>query len=197
MSGSHTIKNVRDWVQAMGDKGLYNSETARFRITALERLASVLGDDESQDPELMLNNLAQLAKRWATKNSGSPGTMKTYESRARGALEDFLAYQEDPSAFKGRRREDATEGKPIQRTKGTSVAAVDDPPAKTTSTARSEPGFTSRFPLGDGQSFAYSLPVRGLTTKDVRKIAFHLLSFAEDFDPASSSSLFAIQKSDS
>lgn len=177
----HTPDAVKNWINSMAEKGLYNGETARFRVTALERLLSVMGPDEPQDAESILRDLDTLARRWATRNNGTPDTARAYVSRARGALTDYLEFQSDPTGFKGRRRgKTRDESRPrkrvaVEKVRRTQTTIAPNPPE--------EPKL-SRFPLDEGHDFLFALPRRTLTAKDVRRIAFHLMSYAADFDPA-------------
>jgi hypothetical protein len=92
-----TIADVKEWLKAMGEKGVYGGAGARLRGTALEQLASVLGSDEPKDPRWLLENIDGVAKRWANKMKANPGTTNTYLSRARTTLREYLAFQEDPT----------------------------------------------------------------------------------------------------
>ena len=79
----------------MGQRGIYGGASARLRSTAVEQMLSVVGAEEPKDAQWALDNIASLAKRWATKNQANPGTTSTYLSRAKSTIGDYIAYQKD------------------------------------------------------------------------------------------------------
>lgn len=193
-----TVEDVRRWVLMMGERGLYNRKTARFRSTALKELVKRLGEEEPKTARWLLENIADVAKRWGTFNDANPATIKAYESRARTALADFLAFQQDPAQFKGRRREPgASRPKPpAPRAEAKQTANTEPPPEEVppkAEPATAPPTFRS-FPISTGE-FVFQLPP-GSTVRDIRKIAFHLLAFATDFDPGMGNIFSSLAKTD-
>ena len=103
---NNDIKKIIKWAEAMKTKGIFPSSTAFNRIKSLNRLASILGVDESKDPKSLLEGLEDIAHRWATKTSATPKSATITKSHAKRLLEDYIEYQKDPAGFKprGRRR---------------------------------------------------------------------------------------------
>jgi hypothetical protein len=91
------LPKIKDWIRVMGQRGIYGGASARLRSTAVEQMLSVVGTEEPKDAEWALDNIASLAKRWATKNQANPGTASTYLSRAKSTIGDYIAYQKDPT----------------------------------------------------------------------------------------------------
>lgn len=99
-----TIEDVKRWLRAMGERGLYGGSSVRIRTTALERLTSVMGDDDPTEVSWIVDNIETLTHRWATRNQANPATAATYKSRALSTLRDFVEYHENPTGFRGPRR---------------------------------------------------------------------------------------------
>ncbi|HMR08730.1 MAG TPA: hypothetical protein PKA88_23280 [Polyangiaceae bacterium] len=138
------------------------NDAARQRSMALRQLVSVLTEDEPRELHWVLDNLEDIARRWATQNAEAKGqTSRTYLSRARSCISDYLAWRQDPSGWTFRQR------KSPQRKVRASVKKAE----------------TRHLPLGDGADFEFMLPARALTMADVARITHHLASFAQDFDP--------------
>lgn len=119
-----TIDEVKAWLRAMSDRGMYGGSTARVRATAVDQLASVLGGEEPRDPAWLLANIDAVANRWATKHHANPGTTNTYKSRAKTSLAEFLAYQKDPSKFRGPGGRKVRKSEPSTKTMTVSVAQL-------------------------------------------------------------------------
>lgn len=96
----HSVDEVKTWLKAMGERGVYGGASARIRATAIERLATVLAKDEPRDAKWLLEHMDDVARRWATKNQANPTTTETYRSRAKATLRDYLEYQKDPAKFR-------------------------------------------------------------------------------------------------
>lgn len=178
-----SIAEVTAWVQSMGTKGMYQPTSARLRTTALACLVSVLSEDEPKDAWSVLQQITQIAKRWATINNANPETANTYLSRARSALEHFFEYKADPTKFKPKvrqRTERTPKGRPAREEKSAEVIQLNAHGAERTRDSATDPGRT--FPLSRGD-VAFHLPQGGLTVADVWKLTCHLVTFAEDFDP--------------
>lgn len=189
MSNTVTTKEVGAWAVKMGERGVFNINTARFKAGALDELSSILGEDEPNDAQWLLDNIEQIGKRWGVRNNSNPGTISTYTSRARAVLTDYFAYQSDPAAFKVKSRGDSglkraaeNGAKPKPKRVSAAVAAAPAPVVPVTTTVS-----TSRnYPLGNGRSFSFDLPQDGITVRELRKVAWHLVSLASDFDESQS-----------
>jgi len=157
----------------------------------------MLREDEPTSAEYVLENLPELARRWANKNPGKQGeTARTYQGRARWGLELWLQWNADPVRF---RFPDAVERPktvgPKPESSKRAKAREEEAPANDSGPATKKP-FRS-FPLGDGREVVFSVP-EGLTMREVKKFIFHILTLASDFDPSepSQSQLFALARRD-
>ena len=185
---ANTLADVLALLDRMAETGMMKPTSARFKKTALEKLTSVMADDEPKTPEWILDHVDGLGTRWANIEKAKPDTVRTYVSRAKTALEDYISYTANPQGFKP--KGPATKGtskkpkdpgsKSRPRRKPQTESAQQEPPPK----AHMDGWRT--FPLGKGrEEFKYLLPQDSFTAKDVLKIACHLVTLAEDFDPMS------------
>jgi hypothetical protein len=98
------IEKITQWIDQMKGKGIYIKNTADRKKAAILSIASILGSEESKDPESLLKNVDDLVDRWAKKTNVSPSSVQPTKSHARGALQDYIQYQKDPSSLKAKKK---------------------------------------------------------------------------------------------
>jgi hypothetical protein len=189
------ISKVVEWAEAQADKGDMGGASSRVRVTSLRQMAEQVAADEPQTAQFVLDNIDRLRDRWATKNlGGKAGTAKTYASRAKTTIEEYIRWSEAPGKYDPRRspsRVDRAERKPPPKVAAPveAVAAVAPPavaPSPQRSTIASSSGELRSCPLGkDRDQFRYVLPTDGLTMKDAVRVAYHLITMADDYDATS------------
>lgn len=176
------MKPVFDWLKKMGDRGLIKANVARMRASAIRGFVAILDGEESKRPEDVLANVETIAKRWAIKNSGTPDTANTYATRARGALSDYLAYQQDPTGFRFKMRE-VPSGERKKTPKPPKVSEATEAPDANEGHARSSAQRRTRdFPLNDEREITFTIPV-GFTMREAARFAVHLVTLTRDYDP--------------
>lgn len=198
---SPTLDDVYAWHTLKADRGEITHNAARQRNTALSQLTSILGPEEARDPASVLEHLPDTCARWTRLNSANSETARTYLSRARAALTDYIAFQADPVKFKFKVRESASERPKAAKEKGAKVHIIDaeieetpkppmqvvmtPPPVANPALPEMRGGEERRtFPLGkDRAPFVFVLPPDGLSVHEVKRVACHLLTLAHDFDP--------------
>ncbi|MCP4502219.1 MAG: hypothetical protein GY822_19855 [Deltaproteobacteria bacterium] len=95
---SNTIQDATDWLDSIGKEHL--GDTSRLMNTALARLAACREDDEPDEVEWTLANLEILQERFAKAEKGlKPTSLRTYVSRARTAMELYVAWREAPQGW--------------------------------------------------------------------------------------------------
>jgi hypothetical protein len=167
----------------MDEKGIIPSTRAQQSRTAVRVLTEVLGQDEPlDDARWVLDHIDELADRYAIKNSANADTTRTYRSKAASILTAYFQFLENPRSrpkvaaprrvTPKRVEEDATAANPQPNDR-------DLPPGA----APTEQGL-HRLRLAEGRYVEFRSP-EDVTTREVRRIAFHLASFAEVFDPGS------------
>lgn len=118
-SKNDEIQKVIDWAKLMGEKGIFEEKTVENKIRALQNIVSVLGTDESKDPEYILEAISDITQRWARKTNPTPSSIQTTKSHSKRILEDYLEYQKNPASFK-----------PSVRGVGRKKAELKKPPGK-------------------------------------------------------------------
>lgn len=100
MATNQSFSDLLEFLDFVIERGLMNSETASSYKVACNKVFGVL--DEKETDDLSIIDLDQVYTRFQNLSSGQmrPKTMKAYISRAGNGLSDFLAYRENPSAWK-------------------------------------------------------------------------------------------------
>jgi hypothetical protein len=105
-SASPSVDDVTNWLRQKSERGEIGTNSARLRITSVNQLASILSDDEPHTAQYVLENISPITRRWATLNGAAKGgTARTYESRAKGSIEDYFRWLADPVGFEFSRRD--------------------------------------------------------------------------------------------
>lgn len=178
---SKTLEHVYSWYEAKASRGELPASTARLRVTALKQLISVLAADEPRDLDWISSRVEELARRWGTLNPNAKAdTIRTYASRVRTSLQDYLSWCSDPSSFRFNRREpDADRARPKPRPKRDAHV---DATSEQQPMATPDGSKVRSFPLKERGDFSFSLPEE-LKVLDVMRIACHLMTLCDDFDP--------------
>ncbi len=200
-----TPDDVCNFLRQKADRGEIAANSARLKVTAVSALAGILAEDEPKTAAYLRDHISSIADRWATlKSADAKGdTARTYESRARTAIDSYFAWVADPKGFKFKQK---PEGKPRKES-----AVKEAPPAapaaasagKAEERRQEQPNGAAwgsasvvrEYRLGpDREPFRFVLPTDGIEVNDVRKIICHLLTLANDFDPGvpSHAEVFAI-----
>jgi len=86
-----------DW---MSDKGLMAKATVAARKAAASRILGILSTEEAEDvTTLDLDNVLRRFTNLEGKGY-TPGSLTTYQSRLRSALDDFKVYLDNPLSFR-------------------------------------------------------------------------------------------------
>jgi hypothetical protein len=167
----YTVVACTTWIEKMGQRGIFNPQTARNMSRAVEAFDKILADDEDHDIRKLRKDSDELAKRWGRLKQGSPDTIMTYKSRFESGIDNYLAFLSDPVNFKSQvaARPSIGDEKPKKK------AAVIPLQASTV------PDF-ERYRLPNGQYIEYRMP-SGATKEAIQRFAYHLLTQLDDFDP--------------
>lgn len=181
------IEEVIEWAEGQAAKGDMGGASARIRVTSLRQMAEMVAADERKDARSILENMPRLSDRWARKNlDGKPDTARTYASRARTTIEEYFRWAAAPSNYGPKRHPPRAERKPPAKANAPAPVEkmVSVPQAPAATAPPSSPlGEMRTCPLGQGRDpFRYILPADGLQTKDAMRIAFHLITMADDYD---------------
>jgi hypothetical protein len=186
-----TIDVVMQWIKAMRQHGYFGESHAKNMVAALKNLSSILAPDEPRDVQWFLANLDTIVRRWVAKTTPNPTTAETHKSKAHAALQSFLEYQQDPTKFTphtrtaGASKQQVSSQSPVKREKESQPAVAVKKVAQQENSAATES--LQSLPLGEGKAAFEFRRLSNLKMRDVAKIACHLATLAEDFDPTNPS----------
>jgi hypothetical protein len=84
----------------VGAKGLLSPATVESRKASVNKVLGILSDDEAEDVSKI--DLDEVIRRFANLHGQSYTTdsLRTYKSRTKSSIDDFLRYVDNPLAFK-------------------------------------------------------------------------------------------------
>lgn len=192
-----TISQVISWIESQISKGDMGADGGRLRITSVNAMADMVADDEPGDAQSVMENMDRLRERWARKNPESKtDTANTYSTRAKTSIAAYLEWSAAPDKYDPRRvlqkKGDGSKAAPSRKPRQATPVYAPEPvaPAPQQTTRGSE----RSFPLSEDRDFVYVVPKGGITTAEVRKLAFHLWTLASDFDPGQSFGLTRVKE---
>lgn len=100
MTGKRTRKDFFDFLDWMSEKGLMAKNTVAARKAAATKVLGILNDEEVQDVTAL--DLDAVMRRFTNLEGRgyTPGSLTTYQSRLRSALDDFKVYLDKPLNFR-------------------------------------------------------------------------------------------------
>jgi len=179
----YSLTALNKFLEHAAEKGLLNPNTVAGRKAAVNKIFSILDDNENKD--LRGINLDDTVRRFANLHGSGfkPDSLRVYLSRIKSTLIDFESYVENPVAFKpasAQRSSTQTNGgsKPSKNSKKRTE--------KSKTSSNNEHSQAHDFEAPDTDDFeTFSVPVplrkgltlhlhnmpRDLTTKEAEKIA--------------------------
>jgi hypothetical protein len=100
MSGSRSRAELLKFLDYVGSKGLLSPATAESRKASVNKVLGILSDDEAEDVSKL--DLEEVVHRFANLHGQSytQDSLRTYKSRTKSSIEDFLRYVDNPLSFK-------------------------------------------------------------------------------------------------
>lgn len=100
MAQARSREALLSFLDYLGSKGLMAPATASARKVAVNKVFGILSSEEAED--VLAVDLDETMTRFGhlQGKSFTPGSLSTYRSRLRSALDDFAAYVENPLAFR-------------------------------------------------------------------------------------------------
>ncbi len=100
MTGNRTRQDFFAFLDWMSEKGLMAKNTVIARKAAANKVLGILSADEAQDVTVL--DLDTLMRRFTNLEGKAytPGSLTTYLSRLRSALDDFKLYLDSPLNFR-------------------------------------------------------------------------------------------------
>ncbi len=100
MSSDRSRKGLAEFLDYLADKGLMARNTAMARKAAANKVFSVLSDEEALDVTKI--HFDDVMRRFQNLEGRkyTPGSLTTYQSRIKSALDDFDCYLNNPMGFR-------------------------------------------------------------------------------------------------
>src|SRR5690606_21537934 len=100
MAGQRSRAELVKFLNYVGTKGLLSPSTVESRKASVNKVLGILSDEEAQDVAAI--DLDEVMRRFANLHGQgyTADSLRTYKSRTKSAIEDFLRYVENPMAFK-------------------------------------------------------------------------------------------------
>ena len=94
-----TFDEVFSWIDMARERGWYSAHTARQIKTAVRRTQDAIGNKKFSDLDDLLQALPSLFNSWQRSRKGSASTARSYESRMRSLIREFMKWKEAPRAY--------------------------------------------------------------------------------------------------
>jgi len=100
MGNDRSRKALTQFLDYLADKGLMAKNTAIARKAAVSQVLGILSEEEASD--VFKVDLTDVMARFQNLEGRryTPGSLSTYQSRVRAALNDFDSYLKNPLAFR-------------------------------------------------------------------------------------------------
>lgn len=153
---------LSDFLEYLADKGLMEKNTVASRKAAATKVLGILDDVEASDVTTV--NVEDVISRFQRLHGRdySPGSLTSYKSRLRAALDDFQSYLSNPLAFRP-----SVQARARTRTVREEQATASAKPERRTEQVRSV-----AMPAGAG--LIVPIPIRPDLTIHVQGIPFDL-----------------------
>lgn len=100
MAGERDRRHLLEFLDYLADKGLMARTTVSARKAAVGKVLGILSDEEANDvTKLDLNDVMNRFNHLEGK-SYTPGSLSTYLSRVKSAVDDFESYLDNPLGFR-------------------------------------------------------------------------------------------------
>lgn len=183
MDKDYSQQGLQAFFEYAEKTGALPRNTVMSRRTATQKLLSVLHGDEGTD--LRNVDVDEVAARFANRHKAdySAESLRVYQSRARSAINDFIAWVDNPTSFKPARRRGGGQAKSAQTTetpaKGSS--GNDSAQSRAEEQSNSKTGrdtFNIPIPVRDGVMVEVIGLPRDLRPDEAQKISAVVAAYA-------------------
>jgi hypothetical protein len=180
MTNPRSRNELLKFLDYVGAKGLLSPATAESRKASVNKVLGILSDDEATDVGKI--DLEEVVRRFANLHGQgyTADSLRTYKSRTKSSIDDFLRYVDNPMAFKVGGAKRTPRSKAVKENTNTSTTSTTTPqnqPVVTTPTAGS--GIIPIALRVDLTVHVQGLPF-DLTGREAKKIANVILAMAMD-----------------
>lgn len=181
MSTPRSRSELLKFLDYVGAKGLLSPSTAESRKASVNKVLGILSDDEATDVSRI--DLDEVTRRFANLHGQgyTADSLRTYKSRTKSSIDDFLRYVENPLAFKVGGPKRQPRAKPSRDTEAdTSSANAQEPQASFSSNLATPSAGTDILPIAirpDLTVYVQGLPY-DLAEREAKKISNVILAMA-------------------
>ena len=171
------FSKVFEFLDYAGNKGVLNSNTTNALRAACTKINPFLETKSEKNVSWVKGNLEELYRRVANKDQSlTPSSLQSYKSRALKAVTLLEKWADNPTTWHQNLR---------TRRAGKKNNSGNVQPKKSGEEKHTprEEAIEISYPLRAGFNFLATIP-RGLKMSEVKKIVFHLATYAEDFNPS-------------
>jgi hypothetical protein len=183
MADQRSREELIKFLNYVGTKGLLSPSTVESRKASVNKVLGILSDEEAQDVGSI--DLDQVMRRFANLHGQGYTTdsLRTYKSRTKSSIDDFVRYVENPMGFKvgGPKRQPRT--RPATQTNPKTNEEPAGTPQSSAITSMPSAG-SSIIPIAirpDVVVHVQGLPL-DLSPREARKISNVILAMALDED---------------
>lgn len=180
MTNPRSRQELLKFLDYVGAKGLLSPATAESRKASVNKVLGILSDDEAADVGRI--DLEEVVRRFANLHGQgyTADSLRTYKSRTKSSIDDFLRYVDNPMAFKvgGAKRTPRSKNAKENGNQSTAAAATPQNPAA----AITPSAGSAIIPIAlraDLTVHIQGLPF-DLTGREAKKIANVILAMAMD-----------------
>lgn len=184
MSGQRSRDELTKFLNYVGIKGLLSLSTVESRKASVNKVLGILSDEEAEDVGSI--DLDQVMRRFANLHGQgyTAESLRTYKSRTKSSIDDFIRYVENPMGFKvgGPKRQPRTKSATQGNLKTAENPIPSAPQAHLTAVMPS--AGSSIIPIAirpDVVVHVQGLPLN-LSAREAKKISNVILAMAMDED---------------
>lgn len=182
MSNPRSRDELIKFLNYVGAKGLLSPATAESRRASVNKVLGILSDDEASDVSKI--DLEEVARRFANLNGQSytADSLRTYKSRTKSSIDDFLRYVDNPMAFKVGGAKRTPRAKPLKdaaNNQSSSSERTESPAPAAVATPSAGSGIVPIPLRADLTVHIQGLPF-DLSAREAKKIANVILAMALD-----------------
>lgn len=102
MTSKRGRKELLEFLDYLAQKGLMNKTTAQSRKASANAVLSVLSEEEASDVTKIDLDDVMVRFHNLEGQKFTPGSLNTYKSRTRSAIDDYVRYLENPLTFRAK-----------------------------------------------------------------------------------------------
>lgn len=182
MTSQRSKEELIKFLNYVGTKGLLSPATVESRKASVNKVLGILSADEAQDVSNI--DLDQVMRRFANLHGQgyTADSLRTYKSRTKSSIDDFLRYVENPMAFRVSGPKRQPRAKPAPQNNSKPAEAPSAPPSHPTHSVGIPSAGSSIIPIAirsDVVVHVQGLPL-DLTPREAKKISNVILAMAMD-----------------